>query len=149
MFLYACPKVCEMAASTMNEPVLSLSKKIEYRGWTLRYSNDTFWAVGNWNCPPGSSELLLAGINIRHVTQERVPTHLLMYGFPHHVGTFDGALKASVVLADRTARHIAAQEIMTILMSGLLGVNRDTQTPQTECSKQKVPMNHTYTPILA
>ena len=71
-----------------------------------------------------------------------------MYGFPYHVGTSDGALKASAVLADKTARHIAAQEIMTILISRLLGVNRDTQTPQIECSKQQVPMNYTYTPIL-
>lgn len=49
-----------------------------------------------------------------------------MYGFPHHVGTSDGALKASVVLGDKTARQIAVQEIMTILISRLLGVNRDT-----------------------
>ena len=78
MFLYACPKVCEMAASTMNEPAMSLSKKIEYRGWNLRYNNDTFSAVGNWNCPPGSSELLLAGINIRHVTRTsaNIPAHV-------------------------------------------------------------------------
>lgn len=57
------PNVCEMAASTINVPILSLSRKIEYRGVRVAYSSGSELTLGNTNWPPGlMAELLQSRI---------------------------------------------------------------------------------------